>query len=549
MLPSESNCLVADKSNKLPEINVPEKTLDLKAKDVRQEPPIPVERVIVTEKSPNVEKSDKVTAGTFVPESRQMVETVKTLNVRVAVSTDTAIIDEPVTLKAEEKIKIIEEKEQKNDNLIDLDAIKKEESELAADGDVANARAAERHEQLRKTLEKHKLEQRQMMQEQKMILKDIKEQKQELEREKQRLAKDESLKKAEKKTQMEGALPRNKESNNPRESEGKKKTAEISENNVERGAGEAPLGEEKGPSGIADNAKLSNGKQRRDKHGDMNTAAENGEKSLLREIPPNANGEESRKIPEDAPGKSPIGPKRLVDHREPLRDEKEKMEQMTFDNSESMKGPILNVLSKGALRKSVTTEELAKETDTRNKNEEEAANEAVEAPDKEHDIDRYSVPIALKMTNQSNVNKIITTSPNKSDSKSEPAILAIRRDILANKEREKRDVEASSANETAKTAGDRPLGKFESLAKNVNDADREICSKSTSKMGKELEKQSSPRSSTTAAQPLIKTNVYLSEQGITKTIPLDPHVVLSGEYESIRQRDLKALNLKNNIEI
>lgn len=519
-------------------------------KDVRQEPPIPVERVIVTEKPLNVEKSDKITAGTFVPEVKEMVETIKTLNVvnlnaQVAVSTDIAKIDEPVTLKAEEKIKIIEEKDlrsmdlQKNDNLIDLDAIKKEESELAADGDVANARAAERHEQLRKTLEKHKLEQRQMMQEQKKILKDIKEQKQELEREKQRMAKGESLKKAEKvRTNAEDVLTKNK--NILREDS--KKTVANSENNI--GKGKKALPEGKGQD-IVNNAESNEKQQSRDENYEMNIAAENSEKNLnlLRKMSHNANIEESRKISEDAPAKSPvtekIGDREALERVAPLRNEKrdeEKMEQVKFNDSVNMKGPILNVLSKGALRRSVTEEELAKETDKK----EEMVNGVVRAPDKEHD-DRYSVPIALKMTNQSKADKTVITP---SSNKSEPMILAIRRDILENNEREKRDAEVGNV-----TKIDRSPETFESLAKNVNDA--EICSKDnskTSKVEKEVEKQSATTSTTEA---LIKTNVYLSEQGMTKTIPLknSPHIGLSGEYASIKQRDLKTLNFQNNIEI
>ncbi|XP_020296823.1 putative sodium-coupled neutral amino acid transporter 10 [Pseudomyrmex gracilis] len=526
-----------DKGNKLPEINVLEK-------DVRQEPPIPVERVIVTEKPLNVDKSDKITAGTLVPEVKEMVETIKTLNVvnlnpQVAVSTEVAKIDEPVTLKAEE-IKIIEEKErsmdlQKNDILIDLDAIKKEESELAADGDVANARAAERHEQLRKTLEKHKLEQRQMMQEQKKILNDIKEQKQELEREKQRMAKDE------KKVRINADDVLTKSKDSPRENG--KKTVANSEDNIEKG--KKALLEEK-EQDIANNAESSGKQQSRDENHEMNIAAENSEKNLnlLRKMSHDANIEGSRKISKDAPAKSPVMEKitdrGAFEQVAPLRNEKrdeEKIEQVEFNNSVNMKGPILNVLSKGALRRSVAEEELAKETDKK----EEIVNKVVGASDKEHD-DRYSVPIALKMTNQSKADK--TAIEQSSSNKSEPMILAIRRDILEKNEREKRD--ADLANDTRI---DRPPETFESLAKNVNDA--EICSKDnskTSKVEKEIEKQTT---TSTTTEALIKTNVYLSEQGMTKTIPLgdSPRIGLSGEYASIKQRDLKTLDLKTNIEI
>jgi len=54
----------------------------LKVKDVRQEPPIPVERVIISEK-PNVEKSDKIAVGSLVPEIKDIVETIKNENLNV----------------------------------------------------------------------------------------------------------------------------------------------------------------------------------------------------------------------------------------------------------------------------------------------------------------------------------------------------------------------------------------------------------------------------------------------------------------------------------
>lgn len=275
-----------DKINKLSDINVLDKTLDLKAKDVRQEPPIPVERVIVTEKQ-SIEKPDKAAVVTLVPEIKEIeVETIKTLmknenlnvQLQIAVNTNIAKIDESVTLKAEEKIKIIEEKErsvdlQKNDNLINLDAIKKEESELAADGDVANARAVEQHEQLRKTLEKHKLEQREMMQEQKKILKDIKEQKQEFEREKQRMAKDEILKKNEKKIDQEDLLPKSKTDLK----ENDKKIAENKEINIEEKNNKVVLEEKQW--NVADKIKINEKQQSQDKNNNM--AAESKKNWIL----------------------------------------------------------------------------------------------------------------------------------------------------------------------------------------------------------------------------------------------------------------------------
>lgn len=532
----------------------------LKAKDVRQEPPIPVERVIVTEK-PNIEKLDKIAAGTSPPEVKKVIGTTKALNgnlnmlSQVIVNTDIVKIDESVTLKSEEKIKVIEEKEQatdlqKNDNLINLDAIKKEESELAADGD-ANVRAAERHEQLRKTLEKHKLEQRQMMQEQKEILKDIKEQKQEFEREKQRMAKDEILKKNEKNVEInpkEDLLLENK--NNLREIG--KRTGENNEVNLEKDDKKI-LKKEKWNA--ADKLEF-NKKQQRLEENKLNIAVKNNEKKsdLFQEIPHNKNVEESQ-ILENSPDKIPSIEKTVADRetfaRSSLQEEKQnevKVEKIESKNSENMKGPILNVLSKGVLQRSIAEEGLLKEADNRQTKEEKREvlmNEVINASDKSQAKfdDRFSVPVALKMMNQSKLDKTVVPSFNKS----EPEILAVHRDILGN-EREKRDVNAAmNANDTIVI--DYPSEKSEFLVR--DDADPETCLKKENAKESEIENQPEKRRTklSTTEAPLIKTNVYLSEQGITKTFSIDTHIASEVEYANMKQRDLKALNHKDNVEI
>ncbi|XP_032664975.1 putative sodium-coupled neutral amino acid transporter 10 [Odontomachus brunneus] len=561
---------VKEKLNKVPEINVLDKVLDVKAKDIRQEPPIPVERVIVTEK-PSADKSDKIVAapGTLVPEIRE-VETIKTLsensNVQPQVA-DIAKLDESVvTLKAEEKIKMIEEKErsvdlQKNDNLINLDAIKKEESELAADGDVANVRAAERHEQLRKTLEKHKLEQRQMMQEQKEILKDIKEQKQEFEREKQRMAKDEILKKSEKKMQFNA-----KEDTLVQDSlkESDRRAVETNDVNVDQSKRNKEILEDK-EWNVADKTKSSEKLHTPDETNDVNTAPKNNEKKsdpllkISRDI-----AEEAEKSPRDVAMDRPVHietvdletPEKLSISKEPsIRNDETKVGRTEFNDSESMKGPVLNVLSKGALQKSIVEEGLAKEIDNHQIKEEEReifVNEVINGSDKlqgNHDDSHFSVPIALKMSNQSRPYNAVVPSPNKSESQ----VQAIRRDILENYEREKRDIGAEVNASDALVSGNRLAEKSESLLKDVNDGDRETCSKvRTSSERPEAEKEfekGATESSTTEESSLIKTNVYLSEQAVTKMTPMDLRVALNAEYMNMKQRDLKALSSKDNTEI
>ncbi|XP_072766769.1 uncharacterized protein [Anoplolepis gracilipes] len=531
-----------DKINKLPEINVLDKTLELKPKDIRQEPPVPVERMIVTEKQ-SIEKSDKSAVNTIVPEIKEMeIKTVETLNenlnvqLHVAVNTDNVKIDESITLKAEEKIKIIEEKEQsadlqKNDNLINLDAIKKEESELAADGDVANARAAERHEQLRKTLEKHKLEQRQMMQEQKEILKDIKEQKQEFEREKQRMAKDEIFKKSEKKIDKidkEDVLSESK--------------TDLKEN-----------GEKAVENKIANKIKINEKQQSQEKN---NIVGESSKKKLnsFQEVPHNENIEALQKISGNLPDMSNDIKGVIINREIPEKEKREeaKVERVEFNGSKNMKGPILNILSKGALQKSIAEEILVKESDNRQMKEEkkEALTNGVMNMSEELQgkyNDRYSVPVALKMMNQSKSDKSVSPSNG-----SEPEVL-IHRDILENNEREKRDViEEVNVNDTK--FSNYLTEKSESVIKNINDEDSGIClkleenSKNSKNEDKKFDKGITKISTTEL--PLIKTNVYLSEQDITKMIFMNPRDdTLNVEYENMKQKDLKVLNPKNNVEI
>ncbi|XP_043288115.1 putative sodium-coupled neutral amino acid transporter 10 isoform X2 [Venturia canescens] len=178
ILPKKEKDKMTEPKVKAPEIS-----------DVRHEPPIPVEREIVTEK---LVMDSKISTG--VPRSLENIDPKVSKNEANVVGQVDEKLNEPqkaiVISDSQEAVKKKEENEKalnsgilesKNDNLIDSDAIKKEETELeAAAGEIAFA-AAVRHEKLRQVLEKHKLAQMEMMQEQKELLKDIKEQKQELE--------------------------------------------------------------------------------------------------------------------------------------------------------------------------------------------------------------------------------------------------------------------------------------------------------------------------------------------------------------------------------
>lgn len=165
----------------------------LKTSNVRREPPIPVEREIVTEKLPIDTKLAEAVShppliGQKLRDSKAEKVDPKSINEADGKSNEPPGIVASSASQEIAKNKINDEDkpnavgaESKNENLIDSDAIKKEETELEAAAGEVDLAAEARHEKLRQTLEKHKLEQMEMMQEQKELLKDIKEQKHELE--------------------------------------------------------------------------------------------------------------------------------------------------------------------------------------------------------------------------------------------------------------------------------------------------------------------------------------------------------------------------------
>lgn len=181
--------------------------------DARKEPPIPVpvEPVVSIDKKSSsaplskgaiVEKplidDSKTDLKKTVAESNEkdLVAPVLSKNKETEVAVENKVEgkspDKQISgLTAEEKIKAIEEKQGASEDLqvnqINVDALKKEDTEIAADNSVWKAEpndvAEQQRDILKKTLKKHELEQKEMLREQKEILKTIKEQKKELEQE------------------------------------------------------------------------------------------------------------------------------------------------------------------------------------------------------------------------------------------------------------------------------------------------------------------------------------------------------------------------------
>ena len=195
--------------------------------DVRREPPIPVERAIEAKQA----DANSAAATERVMIDKMSKETGKNLEEKANENSvpDTGKVSTLATLA-----------DTKNENLIDSEAIKKEESELAAALDQADIEVAARREKLRRTLEKHKLEQLKMMQEQKELLKDIKEQKEEFRMEKKRLAQ-------EKKDEAKKLLPTEKESNELAKNEAEKLNSVDLRANEKSVAAPIGLEESRGP--------------------------------------------------------------------------------------------------------------------------------------------------------------------------------------------------------------------------------------------------------------------------------------------------------------
>lgn len=144
--------------NKLPDLNIIKNSLNLQANDMRQEPPIPVERIIITEK-PMIETQKSVDniLVTFAPVIKKNLEKVKDTKIDTnfdkqlnnLVKNDITTIESDIENKKVSNLMKIKKNfisTKKQDNLINFDAIKKEESELAAYVEDVNMLSVERQE-------------------------------------------------------------------------------------------------------------------------------------------------------------------------------------------------------------------------------------------------------------------------------------------------------------------------------------------------------------------------------------------------------------------
>ncbi|XP_047364553.1 putative sodium-coupled neutral amino acid transporter 10 [Vespa velutina] len=548
MIPDVSNnpeilSNVKEKIDGLPEIKIMDENKHLD--DIRQEPPVPVERIIVTEK-PVIEKQNSVEniAASFAPEIKKIVEKIKTMKDDLnkepnSVINNNKMIEhmDSVTLKASENIKVIKSKEEtnemsKNDNLINSDAIKKENSEIASEGEIANMVTVERHEKLRKTLEKHALERLQMLQEQKKLLKDIKEQKREFEREKERIGKN-----------IEESIQNGSKDNNNNEVNIKQKSnmKEVENINKQSIINKSLIKNETQNKYVTEtNIDKSVLKTSNIRNINIEIAHEKNDSKKFVDTKDNNNIQnvQKMKLKED----------KHIDETHSISNYQEKI-NVTFDNiSDKSKGTILSALTKGILIKSTSKDTLLKKKDIRtSQGKQESIINEINKSDETVIRNQNTVPIILQLKNQTNVNKSEQLT-NKSDND----VQVMRRDILENHNREKREVTNINVLKT-EVSPDVSTEEIKSFMKDVSmDIDRKKCSKTlensqieiANMQGKELKQKLPEMASIPTAPTLIKTNVHLSEkeQELTNSILVDPSITIKGKYIKLKQRDLKALN-------
>ncbi|XP_033208511.1 putative sodium-coupled neutral amino acid transporter 10 [Belonocnema kinseyi] len=413
--------------------------------------------------------------------------------------------NDPAIPKVEEKVKPMEEQDKivdspKKADLIHSDAIKKEDSELAADGELAQLEVAQRHEELKKTLERHKMEQLEMLQEQRELLKDIKEQRMEFKKEQEeRLAKGAELSK--KSGQVEG---KNEDKSVKIESHVEPNLIINKKNNIGKKGNQLDHQEEKEPAKIKPELEILdtktrnlNAEEKKDSEPQKESRPENSVKDVqepLKTIIVNDSAKEGVKTLENGQ----VGEKASDHILEALTNKKEVEE--TGSNQEK------NLQKNESVLKKVTLNE-DKETNR---------------------LQEFSLPIALKMSNQ---------TKNYNDSgrlinESKGDFSAVRRDILQNNEREKREVEVQVEFKDTEV-------KVENIK---SDGTREICVKRDDDLSNEkLSVEKQPVKKEDAADLLIRTNAYLSQQSFTDKISIDQNLAVNGDVVQLKKRDLKAL--------
>ncbi|XP_031835188.1 uncharacterized protein LOC116428121 isoform X2 [Nomia melanderi] len=503
---------IKEKIDQLPDLNVLDKSVNVQSKDVRQEPPIPVERIVVTEKPIlETQKPSENIVATVAPVIENVMDEIKTLDVEFS------------TMKPTEKNTIVEVKKnnfidtQRNENLINSDAIKKEETELAADAEIVHVLVSETHKKLENINQKIKQYQESGKQEQKMTndIQVLKENERKLETYNEKFVlQGNNNSRTSNVVQDKEFLSKTKKDNNE----------ETLQSKLEKTVFNKQLNEVK-------NDEYLKAKPLRNEE-IVETNVQNKNSFLTK-----------------------VASHKFSKYQAIDRQVIEVAKEEHIYSEELPKGPILNILTKRKIYKSASPNApLANNNDT-NKDLSKSDNvpDGISSSPQEKSIlnsrnrktqHEYSVPIALKMRNQTKMENVSVLLGNRS----EENVQAIRRDILQNHERDKREVNVNSEKTDTKVASDIFDKNAERLTRNSTVKDNnDECSKQNKNMKDE---SITDKSKLIANQSenglidtsLIKINMYLSEQKITDAISVDPNVAMGGEYVKLKQRDLKSVD-------
>lgn len=468
--------------NKLPDLNVIKNSLNLQVNDIRQEPPIPVERIIITEK-PMIETQKSVDniLVTFAPVIKKNLDKLKAIDTSFDKQLNNLVKNDITTIES-----VIENKKvsnlmkikknfistKKQDNLINFDAIKKEESELAAYIEAVNMLPVERHEKLRKTSEKtHKQE--------------IERQKQKIIQAKQEHKNDEDKSKTlnEKSIMME-----------------LNKNSTIITNSFKKES----LQKENTDDKILDLVLSNNNKDLyKRKDIDMNYT--------------------------------------LFDNK--LNNEK--IKEISSNNSKELrKGPILNALTKRVLQRSISINDSKLNDKTEpdkimHNNKDNSSDMIPNSREK----NEYFLPIALKMRNQTKVENTLNPIEHKSDKDVQIIHRDILENHEREKREINIEIEETSTKVTSDISNKKSDNLIKNFIKDNEKCckrKKKLEKNLTSKLSEKISQNSSK--SNTIEISLIKTNVYLSDQKLENTLSIDSNISIREEYIKLKQRDLKFVN-------
>ncbi|KAI4477461.1 hypothetical protein M0802_014714 [Mischocyttarus mexicanus] len=515
--------------------------------DIRQEPPVPVERVAIAEKLMLEEQNPAENIGvSLAPEIKQVVENIKTMNEHLnlilatkttksnsVINNNKLIMHENfVTSKTNEDINIIKSKTtneiSKIDNLINSDAIKKEDSELAAEEKITDTKAMKKNEKHQQNLEEQALENLEMLKEQEK-LEDLQEKKQELEKEIGKIEK-----------HIEESIKNDNKNNDNDKSNIQKSNSEKVENIDKRSKINKSLGKNKilKKYTIGTNANENVIETPNIKNVNKNIVQDKNDSEQLIDTKDKSNIENVKniKLKEDK-------------DTDQLHSTSNYQEQInaTFDNIfNKSKGSILSALTKGNLIKTILKNK--RDIEILQGNKESIVNE-MNKSDEILTQNQNNVPLTLQIKSQTNVNK-----SEKLIDKSDNDVQVMRRDILENHDREKREV--TNINDISP---DTSTEKIQSFVKDISmNIDRIKCNKKlddsqieVDNMSEKKMKQKLPEETTTTLRSVptsIKTATYLSskkkEEFTEKPILVtNPDITIRNEYIKLKQRDLKTLNM------